>query len=43
MKMSKYEFINSALEDENNGTEESETSDEEYFTKLLPYMYDPCV
>ena len=46
MKMSKSEPINSALEDENNGTEESETLDDEYlsdFTKLQSYMYKPCV
>ena len=44
--MSKSKLINSALEDENNGTEESETSDDEYlsnFTKLQPYMHEPCV
>ena len=29
IKMSKSELINSASEDENNGTEESETSDDE--------------
>ena len=32
--------------DENNGTEESETSDDEYFsnfTKLQPYMYETWV
>ena len=41
IKISKTEFINSALEDENNGTEERETSDKEYlsdFTKLQPYI-----
>ena len=46
MKMSKPELISSALEYENNGTEESETSDDEYFSdfpKLLPYMCEPCV
>ena len=40
--MSKPELINSASEDQNNGTEESETSDDEYlldFTKLQPYTY----
>ena len=39
IKMSKCEVINSASEDDNNGTEESETSDDEYisdFTKLRP-------
>ena len=44
--MSKLELINSASEDETNGTEESETADDEYlfdFTKLHPYMYEPCV
>ena len=42
--MSKSELINSALKDENNGTEENETSDDEYlsdFTKLQTYMYEP--
>ena len=34
MKMSKSEPINSALEDENNGTEESETLDDEYLSDL---------
>ena len=45
IKISKSELINSASEDENNGTEESENSDDEYlsnFTKLQPYMYKPC-
>ena len=44
--MSKSELIKSVSENENNGTEESETSDDEYlsdFTKLQPYMYEPCV
>ena len=44
--MSKTELINRASEDENNGTEVSETSDDEYlsdFTKLQPYMYELCV
>ena len=47
--MSKSKPINneSASEDENNVTEESETSDDEYylsdFTKLQPYMREPCV
>ena len=43
IKMSKYERIKSVLEDENDGTEESETSDDEYlsyFTKLRPCMYE---
>ena len=43
--MSKSELINSASEVENNGTEETETSDDEYLpevTKLHPYMYEPC-
>ena len=42
--MSKSELRNSASEVENNGTEESETSDDEYLpelTKLQPYMYEP--
>ena len=46
IKISKSELINSASEDENNGTEESKTSDDEYLsdiTKLEPYMYNPCV
>ena len=30
LKMSKSELINCASEDEDNGTEESETSDDEY-------------
>ena len=40
------ELKNSASEDENNGTEESETADDEYlchFTKLQSYMYEPFV
>ena len=40
------ELINRAKGDENNGSEKSETSDGEYlsdFTKLQPYMYEPCV
>ena len=39
--MSEFELINSASEVEKNGTEESETSDDEYLphvTKLQPYM-----
>ena len=46
MKILKSELTNSASEDENNRTEESETSDNEYlsdFTKLQPYMCKPCV
>ena len=46
MKMSKSKLINSSPEDENNTTEESETSDDEYlsdFTKLQPYLYERCV
>ena len=46
MKMSASELLNSALEDENNGTKESETLDDEYLsdlTKLQPYMYESCV
>ena len=38
--------IGSASEDENNGTEESETSDDRYlsdFVKLQPYLYETCV
>ena len=34
------------MEDENNRTEETETSDNDYlsdFTKLQPYLYWPCV
>ena len=41
--MSKSELINNASEDKNNGTEESETSDDEYlsdFTKLQRYTYE---
>ena len=44
--MSEFELVKSASEEENNGTEESETSDDEYlsdFTKLQLYMYEPCV
>ena len=46
--MSKSETLHndSASEDENSGIEESEISDDEYlsdFTKLQPYMYEPCV
>ena len=44
--MSKSELINSASEDENHGSEESETSLDEYlsdFTKLQLYIYKPCV
>ena len=44
--ISKSVLIKSASEDEDNGTEESETSDDEYWldlTKLQPYMYKPCV
>ena len=32
--MSKYEFIYSASEDKKNGTEESETSDNKYFSEF---------
>ena len=34
------------MEDENNGTKESKTSDDQYlsdFTKVQPYMFEPCV
>ena len=44
--MLKSELINSVSEGENNRTEESETSDNEYisdFTKLQPCMCEPCV
>ena len=44
--MSKSELINSASEDKNNGTEETETSHDEYLselTKLPPDMYETCV
>ena len=46
IKMSKSELTNSALEYENNGTEESETWDDEYlsnFAKLQLHMYEPSV
>ena len=46
IKMSKSELINSALEDENNGFEESETSDDEFMpglTSLQLYMFELCV
>ena len=36
----------SASEDEKNGTEECETSDDQYlsdFTRLQPYVYEPSV
>ena len=45
-KISKSKLINSASEHENNWSEESETSDDEYLldlTKLQPYRYEPCV
>ena len=45
--MSKSELIKSALEDKNNRTEDSETSDDGYYlrdlTKLQSYMYETCV
>ena len=44
--MSKSELKNNALEDENNGTEESKVLDDEYlpdFTKLQPYKYESYV
>ena len=44
--MSKSELKNSASKNENDGTEESETLDDEYlsgFTKLQPDMYKPCI
>ena len=43
-KLSK--FINGASENESNGTEESETSNNKYFSdfiKLQSYMYETCV
>ena len=46
MKMSKSELISIASEDKNNGTEESETSDDEYFSdfaKLQLLMSEPSV
>ena len=46
LKISKSELINSTSEYEKNGTEESETSDTEYFsdfTKLQLHMYKPCL
>ena len=46
IKISKSELINSVSEDENNRTEESETSDDEYLpdvTDLQPYMYVTCI
>ena len=45
MKISKSELY-SALEDENNGTERSDISGDEYmsdFKKLKLYIYEPCV
>ena len=44
--MPKFELIGSASEDENNVTEKSKTSDDEYLpdlTKLRLHMYKPCV
>ena len=44
--MPKAELINNVSEDENNRTEESKTSNDEYlsdFTKLQPRMNKPCV
>ena len=44
--MSKSELINSTSEDENNGTEKSETSDDESlsdFKKLQLCMWKSCV
>ena len=44
--MSEPELVNSASEDENNETEESNISDDEYlsdFTKLQLYMHKTCV
>ena len=44
IKMLKPQLMNSALKDENNGTKESETSDEYLsdFTKLQLIMCGPC-
>ena len=41
--MSKSELTNSALEDENNWTEDSETLDDEYLSDFTQYIYEPCV
>ena len=44
--MANSEFKNSAAENKNDRTEESETSNDEYFsdfTKLQPHMYKLCV
>ena len=44
--MSEPELVNSASEDENNETEESKISDNEYlsdFTKLQLYMHETFV
>ena len=41
----KSQLLNSASEDENKGTEESKSSDDEYLsisTKLQPYIYKTC-
>ena len=46
MKMSKPELINSTSEDESYGSEESDTSVQEYmsdFTKPQLYMFEPSV
>ena len=43
---SESELISRSKEDENNGSKKSETSDGEYlsdFTKMQPYMHEPCV
>ena len=37
--MSKSELTNSALEDENNWTEDSETLDDEYLSDITQYIY----
>ena len=45
-KMSKFDLMTSASENESNGTGENETSTDEYlsdFLKLQQYMYSPCV
>ena len=43
--MSKSEFINRTEEDENNRTEESGASDDEFLDNLtkLQLLYEPCV
>ena len=46
VKMSNSNPIQNSLEDESNLTHESESSSDESlpdFSKLQPYMYEPCI